>query len=175
MALPTTTFQKSTPILYGYLGLGLAATLQGVATAVHFLTQDEQLPAWVLWSIGLTCVALVWAGVFFAGYAWRRLAEERDPITVGPAGLHDRNLSEHPIPWRDISDIRIRSSGRGARVLTLCLAEGARERAAVTRAARVAAVINRRMGYDCWVWLAGTSGTLDRLIAAIEPYAKVHE
>ena len=175
MAPPSTSFRKSRPILYGYLGLGIAATLQGVATAVHFATQPEQLPAWVLWSIGLSCVALVWVGVFFATYAWRRLADERDPITVGPAGLHDRNLSEHPIPWHDISDIRVRSGGRSRRVLTLCLADGARERAGLTLTARIAAVINRRMGYDCWVWLAGTSGTLDRLIAAIEPYAKVHQ
>ena len=123
-------------------------------------------------SIGLA-LFIIAMGYWFAAYSWRRRTDPEDPITVGPAGLHDRALSDRPIAWSDIRNLRVWHSGRGGPVVVFDVAGGADERAGIHERARRASVVNRPFGYTHHVHHMGTDASVDRLVEAIRPYADV--
>ncbi len=167
-----TVFKDRRRLLGIYLFLGVFFILQGAATTIWFFYADDVEPGLRLVAIGLG-VFIVFVGYWFAGYAWRRRTDPQDPITIGPAGLHDRALSENPIPWSDIRNLRVWHSGRGGPVVVFDVAEGADARAGIHPRARRAAIANRPFRYTHHVHHMGTDASVDRLVEAIRPYADV--
>ena len=145
--------------------------LQGGATAIYFLYYDDVEHGLELVMFGLAA-ALAGFGYWFASYGWRRLRDPEPPITIGPAGLHDRALSARPIPWRDIGNLHV-WNGQGGPVVAFDLAEGAGERAGVRRGAHVSAAISRLSGHNYHIRSMGTDATMARLVEAIGPYAEI--
>lgn len=96
-----TTFRDRPWRLRFFLVLGGAMMVQGVATATYFLVTGDA-DFWFAVTIHGLSAALIGFGFWFASYAWRRLRDPEPPIMIGPAGLHDRAISEQPIPWSDL-------------------------------------------------------------------------
>lgn len=101
-----TAFRDRSGLLNFYLVPGDLMMLQGVLTAAYFLYYGDVDFGIELVILGLS-VALAGFGFWFASHAWRRLRDPEPPITIGPAGLHDRAISDLPIPWSDIGDLRV--------------------------------------------------------------------
>ncbi|MCR4282471.1 MAG: hypothetical protein NUV72_05530 [Bauldia sp.] len=166
-----TAFRDRSGLLNFYLVPGDLMMLQGVLTAAYFLYYGDVDFGIELVILGLS-VALAGFGFWFASYAWRRLRDPEPPITIGPAGLHDRAISDLPIPWSDVGDLRV-WDGKGGPVVVFDLAEDGAQHAGVRRAAYASAVFSRPFGYSFHVRSMGTDATIDRLIEAIAPYAAV--
>lgn len=175
-AAPTTVFRRRKWVLIIYLVFGIAIAVQGVATAVWFVLFAEGMDdAW--WfrpvAVGLA-LFLVWLGYFFGAAAFRRLGDREEPIVIGPRGLHDRAISERPIPWRAIRDLHIWDGGsRGGRCVVFDLEPGAERSAGVNVRVRNSAPVNRRFGYGYRIHTLGTDASIERLTQAIAPYATV--
>lgn len=171
-AAPTiTVFKDRRGWLTVYLVLGIAFIVQGIATAIYFLFFDDGESRLRFAGVGMSAF-LGWLGYWFGIYGWRRLRDPENPITVGPAGIHDRALSERPIAWDDIRHLHL-WTGRGGPVVVFDLADGADQRAGILPRARRAAIANRPFGYTHHVHVMGTDASLDRLLGAIAPYAEV--
>jgi hypothetical protein len=172
-AAPTTIFRRRKWLLIVYLVFGLFIAVQGIASAIWFATARE-VEGWLRpVSIGLA-LFLVWLGYFFAAAALRRLRSNEAPITISAAGLHDRAVSARPIPWTDIRDLHVWDGGaRGGKIVVFDLTAEAAERAGVHARVRVSTGVNRPFGYGYRVNGLGTDASVDRLIAAIAPYAEV--
>jgi hypothetical protein len=171
-ATPTTRFKARPRLLWFYVVFGCLLVVQGIATAYHFYPQVQLEPWFRTTALGLSVfVALL--GAWFATAALRRLRDPETPITVGPAGLHDRALSEAPIAWRDIVEPRILHTGRGGDILAFDLVEGGEERAGVYRRVRATAEVNRRFGYGYQVHCMGTDAWPQTVAAAMAPYVHV--
>ena len=96
------------------------------------------------------------------------------PITINAAGLHDRAISARPIPWTDIRGLHVWDGGsRGGKLLVFDLAAEAAERAGVNARVRVSTAANRPFGYGYRVNGLCTDASVDKLVAAIAPYAEV--
>jgi hypothetical protein len=166
-----TVFREHSGILSVYLIFGGMVALQGVLTAIYFLFfADEEL--------GLTTVIvgialfMIWMGYYFGMKSWRRLRDQENPITIGPAGLLDRSISERPIPWADIRNLHI-YSGRGGPCVVFDLVDGAEERAGVYPNVRRSAPVNRAFLYSYHIQHFGTDADVDKLVEAIAPFAEV--
>ena len=170
--LPVTVFKDRRWLLVLYLVLGAILLVQGIATAAYFILIERQQGGVTVIAVGLS-VFVAWLGYWFASYAWRRQRDQQDPIVVGPAGLHDRALSERPIAWSDIRNLRVREDGRSGRLVVFDLADGAGARAGILKRAQRATFANRPFGYTHHIHGMGTDASLDRLIAAIAPYMDV--
>lgn len=171
-ATAITTFRNRHWLLIVFLLLGVGMIIQGVATAAYFLVfDDEPMPIFRVVILGLSA-ALFGFGLWFAAYARRRLADPEPAIVIGPAGLHDRAISERPIPWREIRNLTV-WHGRGGPVVAFDLADGAAERAGVKRGAHVSAAVSRTLGHNYHIRSMGTDASVERLVAAISPYAPV--
>ncbi|MCB1497162.1 MAG: hypothetical protein KDJ86_15340 [Bauldia sp.] len=169
-----TLFRTRPRVLLFYFVLGLIFVVQGVATAGYFVIFDDGA-GFQLIGIGLSLFLAV-VGIVFAGYAALRIRDRHPPITIGPNGLHDRIISERPIPWEDIGDLRIWPGSRGGPAVVFDLAEGAEDRASVYRRARVEAEFNRAAGgYSYQIHPIGTDADVDRVVEAIRPFAQVRD
>jgi hypothetical protein len=166
-----TVFRERTGILSFHLILGGMMMLQGVLTAIFFIYYGSDEIGITVTAVGLS-LFLAWAGYWFAGHAWRRMRDPENPITIGPAGLYDRAISERPIAWSDIRNLHV-WDGKGGPVVVFDLAEGAEERAGVYDRVRLSAPVNRPFGYDYRVHSIGTDATIEALVEAIAPYAEV--
>jgi len=166
-----TTFRNRSWLLAFYIVLGVFLMLQGAASGIYFLYFDEAQYGmkWVI--LGLAA-AMIGFGLWFAAYGWRRLRDPEPPITIGPAGLYDRAISDRPIPWSDIRNLCL-WEGRGGPVVAFDLANGAGARAGVRQAAHVSAAVSREFGHNYHIRSMGTEATVERLIEAIAPYATV--
>lgn len=168
-----TVFRNSTVLLTVFLVGGGLMMLQGVLTAGYFLYYGEA-EGWLAPVLYGLSAALFGFGLWFAAYARRRLRDPEPPITIGPAGLHDRAISDRPIPWSDIRNLQV-WHGRGGPVVAFDLADGASERTGVRQTAHVSATISRGVGHNYHIRSMGTDATVERLIAAIAPYAEVRD
>ena len=166
-----TVFRERTGMLTFHFILGGLFILQGTLTAIFFLFFAGEEPGITTVSVGIS-LFLAWVGYWFAGHAWRRMRDPENPITIGPAGLYDRAISERPIAWSDIRNLHV-WDGKGGPVVVFDLAEGAEERAGVYDRVRLSAPVNRPFGYDYRVHSIGTDATIEALVEAIAPYAKV--
>lgn len=169
-----TTFRNRGWLQSLYLIFGCAIAVQGIATAGYFLFVGEAEPGFFA-VIMLLAAALVLFGLWFASQSLRRLRDPEPPITIGPMGLHDRAISLKPIPWQDIRDLRVWNGGRGGPVVGFELDDAAAERAAVRPRVKAAAAVNRPFGYGYRIHHMGTDANVERLVAAIAPYAEVRE
>jgi hypothetical protein len=167
----TTVFTARRWLLVVYVVLGAVFILQGSLTALFFLIQDADGLGMKVLSIAIS-LFLAWLGYWFAAMGVRRLRDRDSPIVIGPAGLHDRALSERPIPWRDIVNLRV-WHGRGGPILTFDLAPGGEERAGIHRRVRPSVPLNRQFGYSYHVHAMGTDAGIDRLVDAVSPFANV--
>jgi hypothetical protein len=171
-AATITVFKDRRRLLGFYLVFGGLIALQGIATAIYFHQSDDTEPGLRYVAIGLS-LFMTYMGYWFAIYAWRRRTDPENPIIVGPAVLHDRALSERPIAWSDIRNLRVWHSGRGGPVVVFDVAAGANQRAGIRQRAQVAAIANKPFRYTHHVHAMGTDASIDRLVAAIAPYAEV--
>ena len=167
---PVTTFRKRRPVLVFWIVFSLFFIIQGIATAA-FLAQsgdmDETLKV-VTVGLGLFLAAV---GLWFAAHAWRRLRGPEAAIVIGPAGLHDRLISDQPIPWPAIRNIHVRPTARGGSIVAFDLADEART--AVHWWPRLGEPVNRLLGYGYYILVMGTDASVERLAAAILPFALV--
>jgi hypothetical protein len=169
-----TVFRERTGILSFHLILGGMMMLQGVLTAIFFIFYGSDEIGITVTAVGLS-LFLAWAGYWFAGHAWRRMRDPANPITIGPAGLYDRAISERPIAWGDVRNLHVWADvTRGGPVVVFDLAEGAAERAGVHPRVQHTAPINRPFGYDYRIHSIGTDATIEALVEAIAPYAEVN-
>jgi hypothetical protein len=167
-----TTFRERSGILSFFLIFGGMMMLQGVLTAIFFFFFAGEEAWFTSVAVGVS-LFLVWVGYFFAAKAWRRLRDHEDPITIGPAGLLDRSVSERPIPWSDITNLHIFTTGRGGSCVVFDLVDGAAERAGVHANVRRSAVVNRAFVYSYQIQHFGTEANVERLVEAIAPFAEV--
>lgn len=170
---PTTVFRRRKWVLIVYLVFGLFIAVQGIASAIWFATARE-VEGWLRpVSIGLA-LFLLWLGYFFAAASFRRLLSNEAPITISATGLHDRAISARPIPWADLRDLHVWDGGsRGGQLVVFDVAAEAAGRAGVHARVRVATAANRPFGYGYRIHGLGTDASVDRLVAAIAPYAEV--
>jgi hypothetical protein len=157
--------------LWLYVVLGAAFVVQGIASAVYFTFFEDGEVQLRLFGAAMS-LFLLWLGGWFASYGWRRIRDPEKPITVGPAGIHDRALSERAIAWSDIRNLHV-WTGRGGPIVVFDVADGADERAGIFNRAKRARIANRPFGYTHHVHSMGTDASIDRLIEAISPYAEV--
>jgi hypothetical protein len=165
-----TAFRKRPAILIVFVVMGAAFIGQGLATAAFLGTaSDLERP---LRSV-MVGVSLFLAGVgfWFAAQALRRLRGPEQAIVIGPAGLHDWLISDQPIPWRLIRNLRVARGTRGSSVLAFDL-EG-NERGGIHWWPRLVEPVNRTFGYGYYVFVMGTEANVDRLAAAVERYRPV--
>lgn len=155
-----------------YLLVGLAVVAQGLATAAYFTWYDA--PEYPFGPILLALSGfMVVLGLWFSVNAVRRLRDPDPPIVIGPSGLHDRVISERPVPWRSVSNISLFNAGRGGLIVVFDIAPDALTASGVRRRARVAARINGTFGYRYRLNHMGTDANPARLVAAIRPYAPI--
>jgi hypothetical protein len=171
-ASPTVGFRVRPLLLRFYVVFGSLLVVQGIATAFHFYPQYRIEPWLRITALGLSAF-IAFMGAWFALAALRRIRDPEMPITVGPAGLHDRALSEEPIAWSDIVEPRLLRAGRGGVILAFDVAEGGEERAGIHGRARAAAEVNRRFGYGYQVHCMGTEAWPQTVAAAMAPYIRV--
>lgn len=172
MTAVVTVFHARRLALTVYLLLGAGILIQGLATATYFVWFDKpEFPFGpVIFGLSAFMVAL---GGWFASYSWRRLRDPQPPITIGPAGLHDRIVSTRPIPWRHVSNLAVHHVGRGGNIIIFDLAPEATDACGVRRRMRAMAMINKAFGYSYRLHQMGTDATPERLVAAIQPHAAV--
>lgn len=167
-----TVFRDRSRLLTVHVVMGVFFIGQGLATAAWFTVTDEADELWLrLTAIGVS-LFLAWVGWWFASHAFRRLRDPENPIVVGPSGLYDRALSARPIAWSDFRNLHV-WTGKGGPCLVFDLAEGAEERAGVHPRVRFSTKFNRPFGYTYRVHSIGTEASVERLVAAIAPYAEV--
>ena len=154
-----------------HIVMGILFVIQGTVTAIFFIFFAGAEPGMTWTAVGIS-LFLAWVGWWFGSHAWRRMRDPENPITVGPAGLHDRAISERPIAWGDFRNLHV-WDGKGGPVVVFDLAEGAEERAGVFERVRLSVPFNRPFQYDYRVHSIGTDATIDALLAAIAPYAEV--
>ncbi len=167
-----TVFNNRGWLLTIYFLFGCAIILQGLATAGYFLFIDDASEGFFFVIMGLA-VVLVLAGIWFASQALRRLRDPEPPITVSPAGLHDRALSLRPIPWKDIRDIHVHHGGRGGPVVAFELPDTLLDTVEMRPRVRQGAHVNRAFGFGYRVHHMGTTASVDRLVEAMAPYIDV--
>lgn len=165
-----TAFRKKPAILAVFLAMGAAFTVQGLASAVFLGSADDLEPPLRSMVLGVS-LFLAGVGFWFAAQALRRLRGPEQAIVIGPAGLHDGLISDAPIPWRLIRDLRVARGARGSSVLAFDL-EG-NERGGIHWWPRLVEPVNRAFGYGYYVFVMGTEANVDRLAAAIAPYRPV--
>lgn len=153
---------------------GVFVITQGLLTILYFRAYPEDIDA-VRWFVvmGLSIVAIC-SGFYLAIYAFKRMHDHRPPIMIGPAGLHDRSVSERAIAWRDVADVRWRSGGRGGPYIEFEIQPGSENRAGIWPARRRMASLARRFGYLGYrIHHTGTDATPDSLMAAVNVYFRV--
>lgn len=157
-----------------WLVLGAFTTVQGVATFIYFYgyAEDVEQPLRSV-SLGLAA-ALVFFGLYFFTYSVGRMRDLDPPIVIGPAGLHDRWVSERPIPWEQIRRIMVLSGGRGGPYIVFDLSEEDADRAGVWPLRHEMGRLSRRIaGYGFRIHHTGTEATPALLVEAIRPYREV--
>jgi hypothetical protein len=171
---PETVFAVSRVTATLWVIFGGAAALYGVAIVIYFGYFAEDAGASIKASVAFCGGVLVFIGQYFAREALRRLRGGQAPIVIGPAGLHDRELSERPVPWSAISSVAIRTAPRGGRFVVLEIARGAVDASGVRLAPRVEAPCNRALGYPGYrIHMLGVNADPDSLVAAMAPYVAV--
>jgi hypothetical protein len=169
-----TVFHNRRWLLLFFVVIGIGFAIQGIATGYFFAVVATDEEPWLRNAAVSVAAFLAWLGWWFASQAWRRLRDPEDPIVIGPAGLRDRALAPETMPWRDLSAIRVMTSGKGGTYVCFDLAEGAMERAGMPWRMRVSRPVNRLFGhYDFHVHTIGTDASPDRLADAIAPFAEV--
>jgi len=172
--MPETVFEVNRFTATLWVIFGCAAIIQGAATAVYFAHLAEGLDTIVKAMLIVCGGALVFFGQYFAREAWRRLRELRPAIVIGPAGLHDRELTARPVPWSAISGVTIRFASRGGRFVMMEIAPDAAAAAALTFGAQIGAPVNRALGYPPYrIHMLGVKADPDGLAAAMAPYIEV--
>lgn len=167
---PVTTFRKRRPVLIFWIVFGVLFIVQGIATAALLVQNDDMDDTLRTVTVGLG-MFLAAVGLWFAAHAWRRLRNPEDAIVIGPAGLHDRLISDQPIPWPAIRNIHVRPTARGGSVVAFDLADEART--AIHWWPRLGEPVNRFLGYSYYILVMGTDASVERLAAAILPFAPV--
>lgn len=163
-------FRKRPRLLTILLFLGLFFIVQGIATSAYLLQSNEMALAMRAASVGVGLFLSV-VGIWFARNAGRRLLGPAEPITIGPAGLHDGLISDRPIPWSDIHNIHVHPTSRGGSIVAFDLTDMAR--AAIHWWPWLGEPINRLFGYGYYVLIMGTDADVGHLTTAILPYAPV--
>lgn len=80
--------------------LATAALMAGIgALGLLMLLQPESM---------VRAAGLAWFCAFalFAGLLLARLADTKPVVTISAAGIHDRRISEAPIPWHALADVQ---------------------------------------------------------------------
>lgn len=167
---PVTSFRKRPPVLVFWIVFGLFCTLQGIATAAFVAQSDDMDKTLKIVTAGLG-LFLAAIGLWFAAHAWRRLRGPDDAIVIGPAGLHDRLISDRPIPWPAIRNIHVRPTARGGSIVAFDLDD--ETRTGVHWWPRLGEPVNRLLGYGYYILVMGTDASVERLAAAILPFAPV--
>jgi hypothetical protein len=167
-----TTFENRGWAQVLYLAIGAAVFVQGLATGTYFLLADHQAEGFAYVMLGLA-FALTLIGLWFCSQALRRLRDPEPPIVIGPRGIHDRAISLRPIPWTEIRNLAVHRGSRSGPHIGFDLDEIAADVAEVRPRVRAAARVNRLFGFSYRVHHMGTTANVDRLIAAIAPYASV--
>jgi len=169
----TIVFRGRATTLVFFMLLGCATMVQASLTALYFIYYSQRSAVGTAMII-LFCALFVLAGWWFFMQGWRRMHDPADAITISPAGLHDRALSERPMAWSDIIDLRLQPAGRGGPVIVFDLAEGGAERAGVwPRILRAARLNQRMLGFSYRIHHTGTEADAGSLVWAITPYAEV--
>jgi hypothetical protein len=150
-----------------------ALALQGGATIAYFQYFAGPVEPFIRTAVLICGAGLIWFGWQFGGEALRRLRDPRPPVVIGPAGLHDRAVSERPVPWSAIGAVAIRYAYRGGRFVAFDIAPHALDASGVRLGARIEAAVNRALGYPGYrIHMVGVDADPDRLLAAIAPHAK---
>lgn len=171
---PETAFQVNRITAWIWVIFGFAAALYGIAIVVYFAYLTEDVVAPVKVSVAVCGGVLTFIGQYFAREALCRLRDPQAPIVIGLAGLHDRALTAHPVPWSAISGVAIRFANRGGRFVALEIAPAALDTSGAHLGPRIEALFNRALGYPGFrIHMLGVKADPDRLIAAITPYARV--
>jgi hypothetical protein len=110
------------------------------AAGYELLGPSENGGAVVLMLMGLV---LVLAGVVMAGHCWRIASLSGNAIEMTEAGLMDRRLSAHPIPWEAIA-WKVIFNGRSY-ALQMDVAEPARSAAAIGWPSRALGLFSRML------------------------------
>lgn len=168
-----TTFENRGWAQVLYLAIGAAVFVQGLATGTYFAFADHRAEGLAYVMLGLS-VALALVGLWFCGQALRRLRDPEPPIVIGPRGIHDRAISLRPIPWSEIRNLAVHRGARSGPHIGFDLDDVAAELAEVRPRVRAASRANRVFGYGYRIHHMGTTANVERLIAAIAPYADVN-
>ncbi|MBS1998429.1 MAG: hypothetical protein JSS86_19025 [Cyanobacteria bacterium SZAS LIN-2] len=89
--------------------------------------------------------------------------------TISESGLILRSLGLGPIPWREISSVRIETNGDGGAVLCLTLKDEAPYLRQMPLLRRVAAFLRRTMGYSSFaIYALGSKPESEAIIAEIQ-------
>lgn len=116
----------------------IAVGLLFAAAGYDLLSPQENGGATVLILMGLV---LTLAGLIMAAHCWRISRLSGNAIEMTEAGLLDRRLSEHPIPWGALS-WKVIFNGRSY-ALQMDVAEPARSAARITWSARALGLFSR--------------------------------
>jgi hypothetical protein len=128
-----------------------------------------------LWYVaGGLAASIVAFGTAYAVYAVRELRAHGPAIAIGPAGLHDRRISELPIPWEAVRRVdSIRYGAMGTKVM-FEIDAGQEPQFGVRLGPRIKSRINRALGlagYD--LIQMGNEASTKTLVAAISPFKTV--
>ncbi|WP_290542037.1 hypothetical protein [Aestuariivirga sp.] len=118
----------------------IAVGLLFAAAGYELLGQAGNGGAAVLMLMG---VVLAVVGAVMAGHCWRSARLAGNAIEMTGAGLMDRRLSAHPIPWEAVS-WKVIFNGRSY-ALQMDIAEPARSAAAIAWPARALGVFSRML------------------------------
>lgn len=167
-------FHERTGLLTIWLCLGVFVVVQGLLTIVYFKFYADEIETGLRWVMFGLAISLVCFGLYFLTYAASRLRDQQAPIVIGPSGLHDRHVSDRPIAWSDVVDVRLFSGGRGGPYVVFEVKPGSEDRAGIWPVRRMIASLVRLFGYPGYrVYHMGTDATPDSLVSAIGRYSKV--
>lgn len=110
-----------------------------------------------------------WASIAFFGLCSiviaRRLADDGDQVTIGPAGIFSKQWSDQTILWSDIVDVSVWEYRRQKSII-LKLKDPSRY-PSTTVLGKLAAANRMLTGGDLPISLTGTDGQFDDAMAAI--------
>jgi hypothetical protein len=155
----------------------LAVLLFGLGVNGIFLVLLDPKTDPTLWWMSAAIIAFAFAYPPYIGsYIAVRWGKPAPPIAIGPDGLYDRALTKRPIPWSAFKEARIvRTYGRAAGThFMFDVRPGHSGLPPFTLFARVTTGLNKALGFPAHqVWTLGTDASVDKLAAAVEPYAPV--
>jgi hypothetical protein len=155
----------------------LAVLLFGLGiNGIVIVLLDPKTDPTLWWMAALVIAFCMIYPPYIGTYVVMRWCNRAPPIRIGPDGLLDRGLTDRPIPWSAFKSVRIvRTGGRAPGThFMFDLQPGRSDVPPFKFFARVTTVLNRAMGFPAHqVWCLGTDASVDKLVAASEPYVPI--